>query len=143
MTQDFLGKGFAYPLQLSHAKGIKASSQEAKVKESILVILGTQYGERLMRPRFGCNLKSLVFAPNNRATANLAQHYVTEGLTTWEPRILLDDVFVENDNQNGCLVIHIQYRIKSTYEPQILTYPFYLQPTAGERQDEQGTTRTA
>lgn len=128
MTTDFLGKGFAYPLQINPRGGIKESRQEQKIRESILTILGTQHGERIMRPNFGCNLKSLVFSPNNTATANLARHYVEEGLTTWEPRIILDDVIIENDNLNGRLMIHIHYKIKSNYEPQNLVYPFYLGP---------------
>jgi Bacteriophage baseplate protein W len=128
MIPDFLGKGFAFPLQVNVRGGIRQSRDVQKVHESILILLGTQYGERLMRPTFGCNLKSLVFAPNNLATANLAKHYVTEGLTVGEPRILLDDVIVENDNPHGRLVIHVRYRLRSTYDSHDLVYPFYLQP---------------
>ena len=29
---------------------------------------------------------------------------------------------------NGRLLVHIDYRIKSTYESRNLVYPFYLQP---------------
>lgn len=128
MATNFLGKGFAYPLQINPRGGLKESRQEQKIKESILIILGTQHGERVMRPNFGCNLKSLAFDPNNTATANLARHYTEEGLTMWEPRILLDEVIVESDNRNGRLLIHIHYKIKSTYEPNNLVYPFYLEP---------------
>ncbi|HWR26545.1 MAG TPA: GPW/gp25 family protein [candidate division Zixibacteria bacterium] len=127
MNTDFLGKGFAFPMQINSQGGINVSSQEKKIKESILIILGTQYGERVMRPKFGCNLKSLLFAPNNTGTANLARHYVEEGLTRWESRIILDEVIVENDYSQGRLMIHIQYRIKSTNEPGNLVYPFYLE----------------
>jgi uncharacterized protein len=127
MDTDFLGKGFAFPLQINQLGGIDASKQEQKIKESILIILGTQYNERVMRPNFGCNLKSLVFAPNNAATANLARHYVEEGLTKWEPRIALDEVVVENNNSEKKLLISISYRIRSTNEPGNLVYPFYLE----------------
>jgi hypothetical protein len=130
-SNDFLGRGFAYPLRINPSGGVQSSAQTQKIQESILTILGTQYGERLMRPRFGCNLRSLVFSPNNIATANLARYYVEEGLKTWEPRILLEDVLVENDRQNDCLMVHIHYRIKSTYEPQNLVYPFYLGSSKG------------
>ena len=51
-----------------------------------------------------------------------------EGLATWEPRIIVDSVRVENDNDGGRLLVHIDYRLKSTFEPQNLVYPFYLQP---------------
>jgi phage baseplate assembly protein W len=128
MNTDILGRGFAYPLQTNARGGIRESQQAQKVRESILIILGTQHGERVMRPKFGCNLRSLVFAPNSAATANLARHYVEVGLGTWEPRIILDGVQVANDNEHGLLLINISYRLKSTYEPENLVYPFYLQP---------------
>lgn len=127
MNTDFLGKGLAFPLQTNQRGGIDVSKQEQKIRESIQIILGTQYNERVMRPNFGCNLRSLVFAPNNAATANLARHYVEEGLTKWEPRIILDEIFVENDSSQSRLMIHILYRIKSTNEPGNLVYPFYLE----------------
>jgi phage baseplate assembly protein W len=127
MDTDILGRGFAFPLETNPLGGIKQSMLAQKVKESILIILGTQPGERVMRPTFGCNLRSLAFATNDVATASLARHYVEQGLTTWEPRIVLSEVTVENDNANGRLLVHIDYRIKSTYEPRNLVYPFYLQ----------------
>ncbi|MFZ2498186.1 GPW/gp25 family protein [Methanosarcina sp.] len=126
MNDDFLGKGFAFPLQTNQRGVIDVSKQEQKIKESILIILGTHHNERVMRPDFGCNLRSLVFAPNNTATANLARHYVEEGLTKWEPRIALDEVIVENDNFENKLLIRVSYRIKSTNEQGNLVYPFYL-----------------
>ena len=128
MNTDILGRGFAYPLQINSHGGIRESHHAQKVKESILIILGTQHGERVMRPTFGCNLRRLVFAPNTTGTANLARHYVEEGLRTWEPRIHVDDVQVKNDNEHARLMIHLSYHLKSTYEPQNLIYPFYLQP---------------
>jgi phage baseplate assembly protein W len=124
---DFLGKGFAFPLQVDERGAIARASQQEKVRQSILVILGTQHGDRVMRPGLGANLRSLAFASNNRATANLAQHYIEEALATWEPRIRLDEITVENDIANRRLVIRIRYRIRATYEPQNLVYPFYLE----------------
>ena len=79
MSDDFFGRGLSFPLRLG-VTGVSESAGPDKVEESIRVILGTGYGERTMRPRFGCNLKTLAFAPNNDATANLARHYVSDGL---------------------------------------------------------------
>ena len=126
MNTDVLGRGITYPMQVDGRGGIRRSAEAQKVRESILVILGTQHHERVMRPTFGCNLQSLVFAPNNTATAHLARHYVEEGLKHWEPRILLVQVLVENDNAHARLMISVHYKLKSTYEQQNLVYPFYL-----------------
>lgn len=127
MNTDILGRGFAFPLQTNPSGGILEARHEEKIRQSIYMIIGTQHGERLMRPTFGCNLRTLVFAPNNAGTANLARHYVEEGLQRWEPRIILDAVSVQNDLQQARLVIRLDYRIRATNQPQNLVYPFYLQ----------------
>ncbi len=126
MGSDFYGTGMAYPLSLSVTNGVRRSTGTEKVEQSIRVILGTQFGERVMRPDFGCNLKSLVFAPMNEATINLARHYVQDGLTQWEPRIDLTDVTITADTDLGALIINVTYRLKSTQELGTLIYPFFL-----------------
>jgi hypothetical protein len=126
MSTEFYGRGLSFPLQLGVA-GISESAGVAKVEESIRIVLGTQYGERVMRPRFGCNLRSLVFAPNDSATANLARYYVEEGLAQSEPRIDIVDVSVVNDATLGALLIDINYRLRTTQDIRNLVYPFYLE----------------
>lgn len=130
MLEQILGTGLTTRLQLDAKGGMRASAGLEKVRESILTILGTRKGERIMRPNFGCELDKLVFAPNNAATASLAQHYVEESLMLWEPRIELTEVNVANDNANGRLNIDINYKIRATNQPQNLVYPFYLQNEA-------------
>lgn len=127
MNADFLGKGFAFPLKINSRGGIAQSQQQQKIQDSIHFILGTQYNERVMRPNFGCNLNSLLFAPNNRATAHLAHYYVEEALKNWEPRIIVDAITVNNDYEHNFLLIKISYRIKATNELENLVYPFYLE----------------
>lgn len=132
MSERFHGRGLAYPLRLGTTtsgehQGLGESAGEAKVAESIRILLGTQHGERLMRPLFGCNLRSLVFAPNDSATANLARYYVTEGLARWEPRIDVLEVSVSNDVVGGRLWIEVNYRLRVTGEVHTLLYPFPLE----------------
>jgi hypothetical protein len=130
MNEDIYGRGLAYPLQTSAKGGLAESAGIRKIEESIRMILGTNHGERVMRPRFGCNLKALVFAPNNTATANLARIYVEEGLRRWEPHIELVALRIENDNRQGHLLIDISYRVRATQEVASLVYRFNLeQPT--------------
>ena len=64
MDSEFYGRGLGFPLRLGVA-GLAESSGVAQVEESIRIILGTQLRRAGDAPRFGCNLKSLVFAPNN------------------------------------------------------------------------------
>lgn len=124
---EVLGRGIGYPVAVNGHRGIAVTEGENKVRHSILTILGTQHGERVMRPQFGCNLRSLVFAPNNLGTANTAEFLVRQGLTRWEPRIELTEVIVENDNIEARLLVHIHYAIRTTGVQQSLVYPFYLE----------------
>jgi uncharacterized protein len=123
---DVHGRGLAFPVRPGRF-GLARSSGPAKVDESIRIILGTQYGERVMRPRFGSNLRSLVFAPNNATTADLARYYVREALTRWEPRIDVVDVAVTNDNRAAQLLIEVTYRLRATQEVRTLVHPFSLE----------------
>ncbi|MFG1817783.1 GPW/gp25 family protein [Kribbella sp. NPDC049174] len=126
MTEEVLGRGLAFPLRIS-GTGLAESAGVARVEESIRIILGTQYGERVMRPEFGANLKSLVFAPNNATTASLAGYYVTDALARWEPRIDVLDVLVTNDVDEARLVIEIQYRLRATAQEHQFVLPFLLE----------------
>jgi uncharacterized protein len=127
MSNEFYGRGAAFPLAIGITGGIREASGPDKVEQSIRIILGTQHGERVMRPTFGCNLKSLAFAPMNEATLQLARHYVEEGLGQWEPRIEVIEVLVEPDHRRGELRLHVTYRLKATQDVRSLVYPFYLE----------------
>ena len=124
--RDFLGAGWKVPLQVNPRGGIARASGEQKIKESIITILGTAEGERVMRPAFGSKLHTLAFEPNNQITAELARHYTTEALTLWEPRIQVDRVSVTHNPAAERLDIDIRYTIRDTNSPQNLVYPFYV-----------------
>ncbi len=114
---DIVGRGFSYPFRADARRRIIAAEGEQKVRDSIVAILGTQPGERLMRPTFGCALRDLVFMPNSPATAGLARYRITEALTRWEPRIALVDVAVENRRElrgSPERTVQIDYRVSAT-----------------------------
>ncbi len=128
MNRDFLGSGWAYPVERQEQTGaIRRSSHEQSIAEAIDMILNTAPGERLMRPDFGCRIHDLVFAQNNIGTAGLAQFYVKEALIRWEPRIDLDAVEVEADPTDPAqLLITVRYRVRKTDSQFNRVYPFYL-----------------
>ena len=129
MDAGFYGRGMAFPVQLGVA-GINVSEGTDKVEEFIRIILGTQYGQRVMRPRFGCNLGSLALASNNASTANLARYYVAEGLASWEPRIDVLDVAVTNDNVKAEVADRHHLPAERHQDVHNLVYPFFLEPSS-------------
>ena len=132
MANEILGRGFALPLRLDAHCRIAMSSGEQRVRESIVMILGTEQGERLMRPEFGSRLGTLVFAPNNAATANLARFFIEDALARWEPRIEQIRVEVEDKppthhDAGACLSLRIHYRLKATAASQSLAFTLPLE----------------
>ena len=124
----FLGVGWQYPVELDADKHRFALAEyEESVRQSILIILNTAKGERVMRPDFGCDIHELVFAPNNAATQGLAQSHVEEALLLWEPRIKVLDVAAHPAGEQGeVLNINIEYMVRTTDNRFNLVYPFYL-----------------
>jgi len=127
MAKDFLGKGWAFPVALDDGS-LVYTSEEARVQDSVLVILGTARGERVMRPTFGSRLHELVFAPVNSHTRSLLSRYVIDALVAWEPRVEVIRVEVSDEEAvHGKLLVNIEYRVRATNSVFNLVYPFYLQ----------------
>jgi phage baseplate assembly protein W len=126
-NREFLGQGWAFPLQFSPYGQIALARGERDIEQSIRIILETVPGERVMRPEFGCRAKEMVFAPQNAATQSLVVHYVEQALARWEPRIQVEQVRVVRDAvQTGALLVEIQYTIKTTHDTRSIVYPFYI-----------------
>ena len=125
--REFLGAGVAFPLRLDADGRIAINSLEDHVRQSILLILQTAKGERVMRPDFGAGLQTLVFSPVNAATAALVQHEVRDALVRFEPRIDILSVEVTSDpEEQNRLMINLQYRVRKTDTMFNLVYPFFL-----------------
>jgi phage baseplate assembly protein W len=100
---------------------------EDSIKESIILILGTSRGERVMRPDFGCRLNEMVFSSIDMGTATLIQTYVEEALLNWEPRIDVTEVTANVNADESVIEIFIEYMIKASNSKDNLVYPFYLE----------------
>jgi phage baseplate assembly protein W len=108
--------------------GMALSQYEEKIRESIIIILGTAKGERVMRPDFGCGIHDLVFSVVNSSTLTLIESAVNEALVLWEPRIEVLSVRISKERlKDAILDIIIDYRVRRTNSEFNLVYPFYLQ----------------
>ncbi len=126
--EDYLGKSLSFPIGINIQGNLQTSSNISNIEESIRIILGTKLGERVYRPNFGCRLSELTFAPMNTKTLMLIRLYVETALKAWEPRIIVDGIYTEADSIHSKINITIVYRVKKTYDPRSLVYPFYLNP---------------
>jgi phage baseplate assembly protein W len=125
---DFLGRGWAFPLGVDLDGDAAMVADGEDIRQAIRLILGTDPGERVMRPDFGAGLRRTLFEPINTGTLATVQHRVEQALVRWEPRIDVTNVAVSADEAaSGRLLIRIDYRVRATNTFSNLVYPFYLQ----------------
>ena len=133
VAKAFQGIGWEFP-PCAQADGTTAVARyEEDIRQAILIILGTNHGERVMRPEFGAGLREFVFEPLNQTTCQKVKARVTEALVQWEPRIDVVNVDVRIDrSQPNLLQAAMTYRLRSTNTLQNLVYPFYLEEGSGQ-----------
>ncbi|NLE44887.1 MAG: GPW/gp25 family protein [Chloroflexi bacterium] len=125
--REFLGRGVAFPLQLSARGGVALVEGERDIEQSIRIILGTKPGERVMRPEFGCRVHELLFEPRSASTETRMHRYVLDALKRWEPRIDVISVNVYADaDVDGALLAEVSYVIKATHDERSIVYPFFI-----------------
>ncbi len=132
MSKPFLGVGVGFPVSLDGEGDFQLAEYEESVRQSVLIILGTAKGERVMRPDFGCGIYDLVFEPNSPSTAGKVSQVVQEALLLFEPRIDVLDVRVQSPSQEReKMLVTIDYQVRATNNVFNLVYPFYLEGGAG------------
>jgi phage baseplate assembly protein W len=126
--KEFLGRGWAMPVELDPHTGIVARvAYEEDIRQSILIILETAPGERVMRPNFGCGIHELVFTAVDSTAIQLVRSVVEEALRRCEARIDVLGVSVdEQSTAEGKLLVEIEYRVRKTNQTGNLVFPFYF-----------------
>ena len=128
-SEGFIGAGIAFPMRLDAAGNLALVVREREIEEAIHLILGTAFGERPMRPEFGCGIHDYVFAEADGATAGQLAFEVRASLQRWEPRIDVHGVVVTIDPaESNCMWIDIDYAMRGTNDPRNLVFPFYVIP---------------
>jgi len=124
----FLGRGWSAPTVLDPRTGLVQSVEyEDDIRQSILIILMTAPGERVMRPDFGCGIYELVFTSLDSTTLQRIRSSVEDAMREWEPRIELLNVNVDEEaSSEGMLLVELEYRVRRTNQLGNLVFPFYF-----------------
>ena len=127
MSDDVLGRGWAFPVRPDASGRLRLLGGERKIQESIWMILATAPGERLMRADFGAGLPRDVFSPNDPRNRALIARRAREALIRHEPRIDVLDVRVESDvDEESRVLVHVDYRVRVNNAAFNLVFPLYL-----------------
>jgi uncharacterized protein len=124
--KSFLGTGWSFPPQFSKTeKNVKLISDEEDIRISLEILLATRVGERIMQPKYGCNLDTMLFEPIDVALQTYIKDLVYTAIFYFEPRIRPDEVTLSTMEEEGTILIEVQYTIRATNTRHNLVYPFY------------------
>ena len=115
----------------SAAGGVELVHGDAAIRQSIMLLLTTVPGERVMRPDYGCPLHRLMFWPNDATTAGLAIHYVRQAIRRFEPRVQIVHLDAGgHPDDPAVLLITLRYRVRETGTVDSIDASIALEPGA-------------
>ncbi|WP_160126110.1 GPW/gp25 family protein [Serratia sp. Z4] len=110
------GRGWQFPLRFqlhtspSVESSVVMSTGADNVAQSLALLFQTQPGERIMRPTYGCDMHSVMFANLSEGTFAALRSWIAESVARHEPRA--EDVTIELQEvgrQWGLLRITVRY----------------------------------
>lgn len=133
-NKDFLGKGMRFPFQFTRRtggvfKGTSVSETEAErhIEESIIQILGTKIGSRVIRRDFGSMLRGIVFDPNDPQLDVQIDYIIRSAIEKWEPRVIVGPITIDRSEwKDGRIEIDITFTIIKTNVTRNMVFPFFL-----------------
>lgn len=129
---EILGSGLSFPVRTDVTGRVVLVSGAVDIDQAIRLIIGTAPGERPMRPEFGCAVHDMVFERVDASTSAQIEEAVRDALDRWEPRIAIEEIEFEAEDNDSVLHIAISYRIRATNAKRNLVYPFYVVPEEEE-----------
>ena len=88
------------------------------VKRSVKNLVQTNFYERPFQPELGCGIRELLFENFTPMTKVFLQNKIVEVLENYEPRIDLQSVKVDDDQDGNRLVVDIYFYVVGVPEPQ-------------------------
>ncbi len=126
----FLGRGWGFPPTFDRgpASGVRMLEQDADIASSLVILLSTAAGERIMVPQYGCNLDELLFETLDTRMRTLIADKIESAILYHEPRVELERVELTasvSDELDGGVIITITYRVRTTNSRYNFVFPYY------------------
>src|SRR4249919_601475 len=127
---SFLGTGWSFPPQFNRDSAtVEMVADEEDIKQSLNILLSTSLGERVMQPKYGCNLNDYIFEGLSSSTIGYIKERVANSILYYEPRIIAEKIDVTADDSTdlleGRFTISVEYSIPGTNSRFNYVYDFY------------------
>jgi len=114
----------AFDPKLNYLGDISIVTDLGAIKQSLINILNTPKGSRLMLPSFGCNVKGFLFEPYDEITARSIAIEIKEAFEQHEPRIIIQKVNVTLNtgfNYSSMYDVEVIYEVKQNRQRDTLS----------------------
>ncbi|MEM6684525.1 MAG: GPW/gp25 family protein [Bacteroidota bacterium] len=127
-TASYLGKGWDFPPKFLESQGeIKMISDIEDIESSLQIIITTRRGERVMRPKFGCDLTDQIFENLSATQMTMMKNRIKEAIIIYEPRVEVIKIALDTQNfLEGKFLIKIEYLIRATNTRRNIVFPYYI-----------------
>jgi len=125
-VNKFIGSGMIFPIELDNSGKPPIYNNIKLIRSSIINILSWPKRTRFFNEHFGSRIGEVIEEPNDNISNSLIIHFVTDALQTWEKRIELVSLDID-DEKPGVVFLKIVYRIRETKIDDSFIFPFYKQ----------------
>jgi phage baseplate assembly protein W len=124
---DFLGRGWSFPPNFNvQSQTVDMTEKNDDIERSLHILLTTSVGERVMEPKYGCNMEDLLFESLDTSTKTIIKDKILTAILFFEPRIKVNSIDINTqDELEGKLLIEIDYVVKATNSRLNFVFPFY------------------
>ena len=106
------GLGLQFPFESKNKPFLYTYTTLNMVKSNLRVLLQTEKGERLMKPDFGINIRSLLFEPITQELNLIIEERIKAAIDRYLPLIEIDSIDVTTYNDEYKITINIKYHLK-------------------------------
>ena len=111
-----LNPAYSYNSQLNRKeflKDVQASYDIEAVKNSISNAFLTSPGDKILNPTYGIDLRRFLFEPIDDFTTEIIKDDIQTNLPLMEPRITINDIFIDADEEENQYNIELKIDVPS------------------------------
>lgn len=111
-----LNPAYSYNSQLNRKeflKDVQASYDIQAIKNSIVNAFLTAPGDKILNPTYGIDLRRFLFEPIDDFTTEIIKDDIQTNLPLMEPRITVENIYIDADEEENQYDIEIQINVPS------------------------------
>lgn len=105
-----------------NTKDISKKVDVQAVKQAIKILINTQYGEKPFAPRFGSQIRGMLFEPMGHSSARMLATVIELAISNHEPRARVDEVIVVPNHDLNTYDVKILFHVVAVRDLQALEF---------------------